>query len=162
MAQKIYLDSSAILKRYVREKGSDSANLIYSKCDARELSIYFSFWNIGEVLGVLDQYRQRHWITHEQHDEAVKIFSGECLRLSMIDALTTIPLNSSVLADAWEIIQKYHVYEADAIQIVSFRGSEADYFLSADRSLMDVARMEKIPTIDIENPKEVDSNVGVS
>lgn len=162
MPKKIYLDSSAIVKRYVREKGSDSANLIYSKCDARELSIYFSFWNIGEVLGVLDQYRERHWISHIQHAEAVKMFSGECLRLLMIDALATVPVNSSILGETWKVIEKHHIYEADAIQIVSSMGSDSDYFISSDRSLIDVARKENIPAIDIESSREVSATLGGS
>lgn len=89
------------MKRYIRDDGSESASLVYSKCDAKELSICFSFWNIGETLGVFDQYLQRRWITQRQHDEAVRMFSGECLRLLMLDALVTFPVNSSLLSDSW-------------------------------------------------------------
>lgn len=155
MSPKIYLDSSAIVKRYVQEKGSDAANLVYSKCDAKDLSIYFSFWNIGEALGAFDQYRQRRWITQKQHDEAVGAFSGECLRLLMLDALITVPVNSSILSNTWEMIEKHHIYQADAIQVVSFKESGADLFLSSDELLLDVANRENIPAVNIEDSDKV-------
>ena len=155
MAPKIYLDSSVIVKRYVQEKGSDSANLVYAKCDSKELSMYFSFWNIGEALGAIDQYHKRRWITERQHKEAVKTFAGECLRLMMLEALNTVPVNSSVLSDCWDLIERRHIYQADALQIVSCKRSHADLLLSADRSLLDTAIEENIPSFNIENFDEV-------
>jgi predicted nucleic acid-binding protein len=130
-------------------------------CDARELSICFSFWNIGEVLGVFDQYRRRRWITEQQHQEVVKAFSGECLRLLMLDALVIVPINSLVLAESWEIIDRRHIYQADAIQIVSIKTSNADHFLTADHSLINIARKERISAINIENSREVNVGLGV-
>jgi len=159
LAPKIYLDTSAIVKRYVQEKGSDSANMIYAKCDAKELSIYFSFWNIGEALGAIDQYRQRRWITQQKHEEAVRNFAGECLRLMMLEALNTVPVNSSVLSDSWDLIERHRIYQADALQIVSCKRSQADLLLSADGLLLDAAKEENIPSVNIENFDEVKSKL---
>jgi len=156
MPQKIYLDSSSIVKRYVHEKGSDSANLVYEKCDAKEVGVCFSFWNIGETLGVLDQYYQRKWITQQQHGEAIRFFAGECLRLMMLEALDTILVSSSVLSDSWELLEKHHIYHADALQIVSCKRSGADLFLSADKILLETARKEDIHSVNIENYREVE------
>jgi len=78
----------------------------------------------------------------------------------MLDALITVPVNSSVLADSWEIVEKHHIYQADAIQIVSLKASNADYFLSADHSLIDVAKEENTTAIDIENSREVSNILG--
>jgi len=49
-----YLDSSAIVKRYVLEPGSDVVAEVYEGALDGELILSFSAWNIGEVLGVLD------------------------------------------------------------------------------------------------------------
>jgi predicted nucleic acid-binding protein len=56
---RVYLDSSALLKRYVKEEGSDVLNTIYSKTDSAEISLSSSIWNIGEVIGVLYLQEQR-------------------------------------------------------------------------------------------------------
>lgn len=154
---RIYLDSSVIVKRYLQEKGTEAANLIYERCDSKEASIFFSFWNIGEALGAFDQYFKRKWITKQQHDRAVKTFSGECLRLLMLESLSTIPVNASVLSDTWGLVERYHIYQADALQIVSCKKSQADLFLSADRALLDVARKESLTSVDVESVSEVRS-----
>ena len=117
-----------MVKRCVYEKGTGTTSLVYSKCDVREASVCFSFWNIGETLGVFDQYHQRRWITPQQHENAVRTFAGECLRLLMLEALDTVPVNSSVLSDSWELLERYHIYQGDALQIVSCKRGGADFF----------------------------------
>lgn len=62
----------------------------------------------------------------------------------MLDALITVSINSSIIADSWEVIERRHIYQADTIQIVSTRASNADYFLSADHSLIERAKKENI------------------
>ncbi len=53
--QVAYLDSSAIVKRYVREEGSDVVRGLYLKAYAGEVILSYSTWNIGEVLGAFDK-----------------------------------------------------------------------------------------------------------
>ena len=155
LAEAIYLDSSAVVKRYVLEKGTDSINFLYNKCDTKEISISFSFWNIGEVLGALDQYRKRKWLTDRQYENAARTFASESLRLMILDVLDPIPVDSSILSDCWKLIEAYHIYQSDALQIVSCRNSKASFLLSADRSLIQVANQEGIEAIDIENFNDV-------
>jgi len=50
----VYLDTSAIVKRYIQEAGSDVVASLYSSAWQGSVKISFSPWNIGEVLGVLD------------------------------------------------------------------------------------------------------------
>jgi predicted nucleic acid-binding protein len=68
---KLYLDSSTIVKRYVEETGSESVSLLYGKSDVQELTLCFSLWNLGEVIGVIDYYQKRGWITEDQSRKAL-------------------------------------------------------------------------------------------
>jgi len=52
---KVYLDSSALVKRYVSEPGT-GVDYVFDKGWAGEVSIISSIWNIGEVL---DERRRR-------------------------------------------------------------------------------------------------------
>ena len=54
--KSVYLGSSAIVKRYVAEKGSKVIDKMYDKAKNSQLKIVFSIWNIGEVIGVFDRY----------------------------------------------------------------------------------------------------------
>ena len=47
----MYLDSSAIVKRYIIEPGSLAVDEVSHRAESREAIAAFSLWNIGEVLG---------------------------------------------------------------------------------------------------------------
>jgi len=66
----VYLDTSAIIKRYVREPGSELVNEVYEKALSGNVTLSFSVWNVGEVLGALDKYRRRQWLGDEGYLKA--------------------------------------------------------------------------------------------
>ncbi len=57
--RSIYLDTSAIVKRYVVEEHTDRVDELYSDAHAGRTKLAFSIWNIGEVAVVLDKYERR-------------------------------------------------------------------------------------------------------
>ncbi len=115
----IYLDSSAIVKRYISEPGSEEVIEIYRRALNGELSLSFSAWNIGEVLGVFDKYFKRGWLSREDYERARKQFLGETMRLLRLKVLNIVPVKVKLLTLTWPLIEKYHVYEVDALQVVS-------------------------------------------
>jgi len=151
---RVYLDSSAIVKRYVKEVGSDSIRALYKKADASGALLTFSLWNVGEVLGILDVYMKRKWISTDDFASAINYFAGETLRLAKLMMLEVLPLSFDLLSEAWKILLQYHVYEADAIQIAAAKNLGADIFLSADQKLLEVATKEKMNAINVELDEE--------
>ncbi len=56
----IYLDSSAIIKRYVYENGSEIIRAQYHEAYLGNVLLSFNIWNIGEVIGIFDKaHRQK-------------------------------------------------------------------------------------------------------
>jgi predicted nucleic acid-binding protein len=152
---KLCLDSSVIVKRYIAEKGSESVARVYERSDSKEISICFSIWNIGEAIGAMDQYQRRGWITEDQFRRSLGSLAGETLRLMKIEALEVLPTSSTALAETWDLIRKHHIYQADALQIVSCARSKADMLLSADKVLLEVAEREGISADNIENARKI-------
>ncbi|RLG87947.1 MAG: PIN domain nuclease [Thermoprotei archaeon] len=136
--QSIYLDTSAIVKRYVIEEESASIDALYEKAHIGKLKIGFSIWNIGEVAVVLDKY-ERRGIVKDAKAIFMK-FIGETRLLVKLNQLKLIPLNIDVLAKAIGYIFKHGIYVADAIQLVSAKEFEA--FLTYDRKLAQIAEVE--------------------
>ncbi len=147
---KVYLDSSAIVKRYVKELGSASVKAVYKKADVSEASLIFSLWNVGEVLGVLDSYMKKNLLDSGSFARSLDDFAGETLRLTRLMTLEVLPLTFDLLSEAWKIVLQYHIYEADAIQIVTARSQKADIFLSADKRLLEVAAEENMNAMNVE------------
>ena len=141
---RLYLDSSAIVKRYVLEEGTKKVEETYLDALDGNASLHFSVWNIGEVLGALHAYYRRKWLESEDYAAARESFLAETARLIRLGVAKVIPVRSKLLKQSWLIVEKYHIYEADALQISSAKNLAVDQLLSGDHRLVDVSREEGI------------------
>ena len=140
----VYLDTSAIVKRYIQEAGSDVVAQVYSKAWLGDLRIAYSVWNIGEVLGVLDKYHTRGWLSREDYELARLEFLGETMKMLKLRILRVVPVKLALIARTWELIERHHIYQADALQIVSAKEVKASELYTADQTLCRVAREERL------------------
>jgi len=162
MTHSIYLDSSTISKRYIIEKGTNTVDLLFDECEIENTNIYFSIWNIGEVLGVFDKYHNRNLITTEMFDDTLKKFLAEIQKLNKLKTLRLIPLNSKILSKAIPLIFKYHVYQADAIQISSFQIANCEIFISADKKLVEIMKSINENSFNVETEESLIKNFLIS
>jgi len=146
---KVYLDSSAIVKRYISEPGSSAVDLVFDKCWLGELSITTSIWNIGEVLGVFDMRRRRRWFSEDEFRNVLRNFTGEVIRLLRLKVLEIFPVLTSILIESWPLILEQHIYEADALQIQTCTFSDSNVLLSADKELINIALRTGIKAVNV-------------
>lgn len=137
---KLYLDSSTILKRYVTEPGTQTTDVIFDKAETGALTLTISLWNIGEVLGVLDERRRKKWLTEEEFAQSLKNLADELVKLMRLRVLQFIPILSSILIETWSLIMSHHIYEADALQITSCIHSQSNAIISSDKKLVETSR----------------------
>ncbi|MBS7612254.1 type II toxin-antitoxin system VapC family toxin [Candidatus Bathyarchaeota archaeon] len=152
---KVYLDSSAIVKRYVSEPGSSTVDYVFDRGWIGDVSIAISIWNIGEVLGVLSERRRRKWFSEEEFMKVFENFAGETVRLLRLKVLEVIPLSTSILIEAWPLILKDHIYEADAIQIQSCIYSNSNVLLSGDEKLIEIALKTGLNAVNVKDEDKV-------
>ena len=137
-----YLGSSAIVKCYVLEPGSGAVAEVYGRVLDGEPTLSFSAWNIGEVLGVLDRYRRWGWLSREDYEMARRRFVSETLRLLRL--LKVVPVKTRLLVQAWPVVERYHVYEAGALQVVSARRVGAGELYTGGEQVHEVELKEGI------------------
>lgn len=77
-----YLDSSAIVKRYVEEPGSERVRELYLKAYSGDVTLAYSMWNIGQVLGswTVDRARRMGRIGSQAYTVARRRFLLEVRR----------------------------------------------------------------------------------
>ncbi len=138
----VYLDSSTIIKRYIKEPGSDYVRETYLKCYSGDITLSFSIWNIGEVLGAFDKARTIGRIDAETYAIVKRRFLLEVRRMARLGSLLIVPLKTRILKDSWKLIERHHIYEADALQIISAKYVNSAEFLTGDRRLHEVALKE--------------------
>jgi len=150
----IYLDTSSVVKRYVQEKGSRAADILYEKAEKAEYRIVISLWNIGEVLGVLDSYHSRRLLNDEDFHGTLTNFLAECAKLIRLGNMQFSPFTVDTLIETYTIELKHHIYQADALQVATCKTTSSRLLVSADKHLVRVAKAEGIEAFDIESDEE--------
>jgi predicted nucleic acid-binding protein len=141
---RVYLDSSAIVKRYVNEKGTGTVDEIFKDAEDKKLIIVFSIWNITEVIVAFDKYERKKIIELKPTFDK---FVNELKKLVNMGSIETVDASSRIIFDSIEQILRYHIYSADAIQIVSCKFYNCEKFFTADKELYNVAKKEGINSI---------------
>ncbi len=59
MTEKVYLDTSALVKRYLEEEGSEKVDSLFNESYDKSVVLVISQWNIGEAAVVFDKYQNR-------------------------------------------------------------------------------------------------------
>jgi predicted nucleic acid-binding protein len=149
-ARNVYLDTSTIVKRYIEEKGSKLVDDLYGRAEIGALRISFSMWNVGELIGALDQHHSRKVISETQFRVSIRDFVAETIKLFGLGHLSIRSPTAKIFADAWHLIFSSHIYEADAIQIATAKSLECDLFLSADAELIEVAKQTNLQAANVE------------
>ena len=126
---RIYLDTSAIVKRYLEEIGSDIIDKVYELAERGRVILISSAWNIGELLSVFTKKKKsRSELTKKEFEICVDNFLLETPKLVRMNSLFFIPIFSQVFFNVIKLVLKYHIYEADALQIATSRFINSDIF----------------------------------
>jgi predicted nucleic acid-binding protein len=153
-ARNVYLDTSTIVKRYIEQKGSKLVDNIYDRAEVGALKLSFSMWNVGELIGALDQHLSRKIISEMQLRTSTRDFVAETIKLSRLGHLNIRSPTAKIFADAWYLVFLSHICEADAIQIATAKSLECDLFLSADAELIEVAKQTNLQAANVETEAE--------
>jgi len=119
---RLYLDSSALVKRYIYEAGSDK---VAERC-AEASEVVLSVVTVPEIISALNRLRRENKISFSQYDELKKT-----LILDMKEALL-VNLSGSVIQKSIICTEQHPLRALDSIHIASALAAAADLFISAD------------------------------
>lgn len=151
-----YLDTSALVKRYVQEPGTVAVDVIFDRASNGSLSIATSAWNIGEALGVFDYRRVRRLLTEREFHVATRSLASEFARLLRTRALQIYPVRTSLLMEAWPLVLSQHLYQADALQIATCNNSQTRVLITSDGLLRRASEEVGLKALD---PEKQESEV---
>ena len=61
--------------------------------------------------------------------------------------LRLIPVRLKLLVECWKLLEKHHVYQADALQVTSAKAINAAKFFTYDKRMYEIANSEGLQTI---------------
>ena len=142
-AKKVYLDTSAIVKRYIEEAGSGTVDTLYHEAERGETILCFSEWNLGESAAVFDKYRRTNNL---QLKQVLEELMNETREMYVTDEVEIIPVSSKLIAKSIALVMKHHVYVSEALQMASCREAMSEVLMAADKYLFSVSESKDIQT----------------
>jgi len=139
-----YLDTSALVKRYVSEPGSNVVDSIFSKCYRGLSKISFSYWNVAEAAVVFDKYERRLGLNAK---ELLRNLLREMRTLAKLHRLIVVEIGPRILKETIKLALKHHIYVADSLQIASAIKAGSSIFVTGDRALARIAETENLKAI---------------
>jgi len=135
----VFLDSSALAKRYVQEPGSDQVEGILQDASALGLAIIC----VPEVVSALSRLRRERKLTAAQFQEARRALFEEIADCSVIQ------ITDAVVRRAVDLLVKHPLRAADAMHIAAAAEWRADLFVSADARPCAAARSSGLKVLQL-------------
>jgi predicted nucleic acid-binding protein len=126
----VFLDSSALAKRYIEEKGSDRVQAILSSASGLAVSVIC----VPEIVSALCRRRREHKLSTEEYRNA------KASVLSDLDDATVIGITEEVVAQAVALLERFPLRSADALHVACAAEWSTDLFVSADNRQCRAAR----------------------
>ncbi len=136
-ASHVYLDTSILIKRYVKEENSSIADTYFRKAHRGETVICLSEINLGEAAVVFDKYSRKMGIDKRSRLQTMLSELGVLERSSSAEIF---PVSSQIIRKAVNIVLDQHIYIVDAIQLETCIEAGKAVFCSADKELNATAR----------------------
>jgi uncharacterized protein len=134
-----FLDASALVKAYVRERGTDEVRKLYRR------TLAVSTVSLVEVRSALGR-RQREGTLREAHVDAIV----SALKVDVAE-MWAVEARKSVLERAGELLDRHPLRAYDSMQLASaltiFQRVRAVTFVCADVTLMEAATAEGLRTL---------------
>ena len=145
---RIYFDTSAFVKRYCEEEGSEIVNEIFES--ENEIITSYCYWTSAEATTAIDKKVTKGQIREEERDFVLSLLLSDVLDRN----ITFVKISNEFIEAIIEMILVHHISADDALQLFSCIISFSPIFLVSDRSLIQAAKREGLKVFDIENSEE--------
>jgi predicted nucleic acid-binding protein len=142
----IYLDTSALVKRYVEEEGTQEVDMLFDSAYRGSAVLATSVLNIGEAASVLDKKARRGELAGDVKT-AVSLMLREVKTLTRLGSFVVVPLVGKILRESIAVVLRRHVYVVDALQIATCKYVRCKTLYTADKELAEVAKAENIASV---------------
>lgn len=127
---RIFLDSSALAKRYLHEVGTEA---VVTHCH-QATEILLSVIAVPELISALNRLRRERRLSAREYRKLKAAFAAD------LESATVIDISDRVVREAIRCLEAYPLRTLDALQIGSAVIAHGELFVSADRQQIRAAR----------------------
>jgi predicted nucleic acid-binding protein len=152
LRNRIYVDTSAYVKTYLKEPGSDNVEAIFNLArQSTKIRIYMSYWVINEAIAVI--YRRYNHKPQTERDVLISTILN--LVADAKSNIIVVSINQNSIKETIGYISKYHLRAGDALHLCIANKFRCNYFITADHDFMSLG-LSNLQVLDIQSHKDID------
>ncbi|MGA2609260.1 MAG: type II toxin-antitoxin system VapC family toxin [Terriglobia bacterium] len=126
----VFLDSSALAKRYIQEPGSDRLEEILFSASSLGVSVIC----VSEVVSALCRRRRERKLSPQEYLKAKQALFED------IEDASVLNVTEQIMARAVELLERWPIRSSDALHVASAAEWSAELFVSGDERQCAAAR----------------------
>ncbi len=146
----VYIDTSAFVKNFSREKGSERLEQVFNLSSLGKVNLFTSRWTVNESVAALDKKFGKDEISLEERDKSIATLIAITHELSVNGLLTLVPVRQEDVGASLRQVMERHLSAEDALQLYSALLSDGTIFIAADEFLLSVAKKEGLESYNVE------------
>lgn len=152
---RVFLDTCVLIKRYVKERGSETSTALLARPDLRG-ELFVSRHIEGEVVSALNRMLRKKRLKWREYQGAMQTFAAHYPAM-----FSVVPPHDEIMVDAVSLLHAYrksdigapdahHLAAARYVKKTLMLGEEM-FIASADRPLVHVAKKLGFPVFNVES-----------
>ena len=148
----LYIDSSALLKRYRREKGTEFVLKLVKDAEEGKVKLISSMWMVLECTAAVQSWLSRGWIDKQERDKLLSKLHNDLNLWSEMGYLILEDIHRILIIEATALITKHSIDPGNAIHLATAIRwkNQIKAIITSDKHLKTAAEKEKIKVIDPE------------
>lgn len=159
---KVYFDSSAYVKIFAQESGSQDARLLFELAHEGRVQIFMSTWTINETIAAIDRKHRRMEISENELKRILATIIKNTIEYSEDSkTITFIPIDREIVDRSQDIIMSRHVSADDALHLYTAYAKDCQYFIHHDEKLKKQIgkKIDDLTLIDVTDHAEINALV---
>ena len=134
---RVFIDSSALVKKYIKEKGTEQIIEELSKAE----KVYVSLISLPETFSALNRLKRDRLITSHHYVQLKQNVLNDFKNFYICQ------VTAEVIASPLKLLERHPIKTMDAIHLASALEIKADLFISADLKQLKAASKSKIKVL---------------
>lgn len=134
--RRVYFDTSAYVKIFNQEAGSDIATLLFELAHEKRVQILMSIWVVNEAFTAVDRLHRRQEIRDDQRAQILASMIRHTLDFTTPSSgVLLIPTSRELVNKSKDIIIECHVSADDALHLYTAFAMDCECFVYRDDKL---------------------------
>ncbi|MGH9877007.1 MAG: type II toxin-antitoxin system VapC family toxin [Nitrososphaera sp.] len=159
MKKLVYFDTSAVIKEFVPEVGSDLVDDVSNAARAGKLKVIMSIWSVNEAVAVIDRLTRRpaEPLSPSERQQIIATFVERIKDSNEKASFRITPIEHILVTQSRLLIDQLHISPDDALHLYTAWIYDCDYFFIHDNKIVNrlkAASIQGMKIIDLADERD--------